>query len=115
MHEHEKQPTMFIDLAVRKDGVIGGVYFNESTGAMYPLAGSVDKQTQRAAWWNTEKKEVVMETGLYNLTHDEATALVHLPGGATQTRTLVRVAAPQDQSTAAPQGQNVPPPPAPAE
>ena len=40
------------------------------------VQGSVDKTTQRVAFTIGSNKDMVIETGLYNLTKDQATALV---------------------------------------
>ena len=50
-----------------------------------------NKQTQRAAWTIGNKKNDVMETGLYNLTKDEVPALLHYGKDRTEQWLLVRV------------------------
>jgi hypothetical protein len=62
------------------------------------VQGSIDKQSQRAAWTIGAKTEDVMETGLYNLTKDEVPALLHYGAERTEQWTLVRVQ--QDQQPA---------------
>ncbi|MBN1393525.1 MAG: hypothetical protein JW959_00640 [Pirellulales bacterium] len=64
-----------LQLAVGKDGTIRGTYQDVMTDGVYPLSGSVDKKTQKAAWSLDANKEVVYETGLHNLT-EPITALV---------------------------------------
>ena len=46
-------------------------------GMMSGKTPNIDKKTQRAAWTVGDNKENVIETGIYNLTKDEAPALVH--------------------------------------
>ena len=67
------------------------------------MGGKVDKKTQRAAWSLVDGKnsEVVMETGIYNLTEDQATALVHFGPKKTQTWVMVRIDEPQADETPA--------------
>ena len=55
------------------------------------MSGSVDKRTQRVAWSVGSGKGIVVETGLYNLTQDESSALVHFGPTQTQQDLLVRV------------------------
>ena len=44
------EPTMFLQLAVSKQGIISGTFQNTATDATDAVEGMVDKQTQRAAW-----------------------------------------------------------------
>ena len=48
--EGETKSTNIFQLAVNKDGVIRGNYYNALTDTTEPVYGSVDKKTQRAAW-----------------------------------------------------------------
>lgn len=84
---------MVIQLAVSKEGIIAGTFYNNITDSDRPLEGTVDQKTQRAAWKFADGKnpEIVMETVVYNLTEDEATALVHYGSDKTQTWLLVRL------------------------
>ncbi len=85
--------SMYLQLAVSKEGVIAGTFYNESTGATHPVEGTVDEKTQRAAWMAADgsNPNLVMETGLYNLTQDTAEVLVHFGPEQTQTALLVRL------------------------
>ena len=85
--------SMYLQLAVSKDGIIAGTFYNEATGATHPVEGMIDQETQRAAWRcsDGENPDVVMETGIYNLTQDQAEVLVHFGPDVTQTWTLVRL------------------------
>jgi hypothetical protein len=82
--------TMF-QLAVNKAGVIAGNYNSVLTGTTAPVHGSVDKQTQRAAWTVGENKTTVYDTGVSNLTKDEAPVLIHIGKDKTQQWLLVRL------------------------
>ena len=55
-------------LAINKDGVVRGNYYNALTDSTQPVFGSLDKKSQRVAWSVGEKKDKVFEAGLYNLT-----------------------------------------------
>lgn len=85
--------NMMIQLALSKQGVIKGTFYNTSTDTVRPLKGRVDKKTQRAAWMFADGKnaDVIMETGLYNLTQDQTEALVHFGNDKTQQWLMVRL------------------------
>jgi hypothetical protein len=85
------EPTMFLQLAVSRQGIINGSFQNTATKSVQPVAGMVDKQTQRAAWTAAGKLRPLMETGIVNLTKDTAAALIHFPDDTTQQCLLVRV------------------------
>jgi hypothetical protein len=99
--------SMFLQLAVSKEGVIAGTFYNETTGATHPVEGMVDQKTQRAVWKAADgsNPDVVMETGIYNLTKDQTEVLVHFGPDQTQTWTMVRLEEsqrPQAEQPAAP-------------
>jgi len=85
---------MYLQLAINKNSVISGTFYNETTSVTYEVEGYVDAKTQRAAWYAPDSKnsDLVMETGVYNLTEDEADALVHFGPDRTQTWKMVRLA-----------------------
>ena len=85
--------SMYLQLALSKDGVIAGTFYNESTGATHPVEGMVDEKTQRAVWKAADgsNANLVMETGVFNLTKDQAPVLVHFGPEQTQTALLVRL------------------------
>jgi hypothetical protein len=87
-------PTMFLQLAVSKQGVISGTFQNTATNSAQAVEGMVDKQTQRAAWTAVGKTRPLMETGIVNLTEDSTAALVHFADGSTQQWLLVRMEQP---------------------
>jgi hypothetical protein len=88
--------NMLVQLAVTKEGVIGGTATNKTTGGSFPVEGTVDKQSQRAVWKYTDEKNqlVIMETSVYNLTQSEATGLVHYGPDNLQVVELVRLEPP---------------------
>ncbi len=94
MAEGKKTPDMVFQLAVDKQGIIRGNYFDQVTQANLPVTGKVDKKNQRVAWSVAGGKGIVVETGLYNLTQDESTALVHFGADKTQQDLLVRMQQP---------------------
>jgi hypothetical protein len=78
-------------LALSKDGVIRGNYYDGLMDTTTPVYGSVDKKSQRAAWTIGKKNDRVFEAGIANLTKDDAPVLVHIGKDKTQQWTLVRV------------------------
>jgi hypothetical protein len=87
-------PTMYLQLAVSKQGVISGTFQNTTTNTVQQIEGMVDKQTQRAAWTAVGKARPLMETGIVNLTQDATPALVHFADGTTQQWLMVRMEEP---------------------
>jgi hypothetical protein len=88
------EPTMFLQLAVSKQGIINGTFQNTATKAVQAVEGMVDKQTQRAAWTAVGKSRPLMETGIVNLTENSTAALIHFPDDTTQQVLLVRLEKP---------------------
>ncbi len=75
--EDQTQTDKIVQLALNKEGVIRGNYHDLLADKVTPVAGAVDKQTQRVALRIEGNDQVLVETGLYNLTNDEAPVLVH--------------------------------------
>ncbi len=88
-------PTLYMQLAVSKDGIISGTFKNMASGDVQTLEGMIDKKTQRAAWCVQGKSLPIVETGLSNLTQDSAPVLVHFAEGQTQQWLLVRLPDPK--------------------
>jgi hypothetical protein len=93
----EKDANKIFQLAVNKDGVIRGTYYDALSDTESPVSGSVEKRTQRAAWIVGDHKDTVYETGIGNLTEPETTLLVHFGKDRTQQWTLVRLEQPQKE------------------
>lgn len=91
VHEEDGNPTFFMQLQIAKDGTISGTYVNSVKDTTQTIQGSVDKKSQRAAWTVGDNSNTVIETGLYNLTKDEAPALIHFGTEKTQEWLLVRM------------------------
>lgn len=96
--EKDVADTGFVmQLAVSKEGIIAGTYYNDSTESSRPLEGMVDRETQKAAWRfaDENRKDVVFETGIANLTQDDTTVLVHFGLDKTQTWAMYRLPEPE--------------------
>ena len=90
----QKTSNNVFQLAVDKNGIIRGNYYDGVMDTTTPVFGSVDKKTQRAAWTIGKPKDRVFEAGLFNLTQSEAPVLVHMGADKTRQWLLVRVEQP---------------------
>jgi hypothetical protein len=93
---HDSQ--VMIELAVNKQGVMGGTYYNQSTDKSRPLKGTVDQKSQRAVvgFADGSNPDFALETGIYNLTKDEAPAMIHQGKSDSKPVLLVRLPPPKD-------------------
>lgn len=96
-NQKEAQPTRVVQLAINKQAVISGTLYNESTDQATTILGQADKETQRVALRVGESEDIVLETGLYNLTQDEAPVMVHFGPDRVENWLLVRLEQPSDQ------------------
>jgi hypothetical protein len=87
-------------LAVNPEGIIRGNYHNVRADQVESISGSVDKQTQRAAWTIGNDQLPVYEAGIANLTKDVTPMLVHAPDGQSHQMSLVRMRQPEQQAGA---------------
>jgi len=92
--DQEKDASNMIQLAVNKNGIIRGNFYNSVLDTTLPINGKVDKDTQRAAWTVGDKKDVVYEAGLKNLTQDQTPILVHFSSKKSEQMILVRLEEP---------------------
>jgi hypothetical protein len=88
-------PSLFLQLAVSKEGIIRGTLNNSATNSTQTIEGMADKATQRVAWTVAGKTRPIMETGISNLTEDTAPALVHFADGQNQQWLMVRLEEPK--------------------
>jgi hypothetical protein len=88
-------PTIFLQLAISKDGIIAGSVQNKATDNAFEVEGTIDQKSQRAAWGPVGESWPIMETGINNLTQDAAPALLHFEDGQTQQWLLVRLEEPE--------------------
>ncbi len=89
------EPTLFLQLAISKEGIIAGTLNNSATSQTQTIEGMADKKTQRCAWTVAGKSRPIMETGIVNLTENTAPALVHFEDGQTQQWLMVRLEEPK--------------------
>jgi len=95
----QQYPEMVFQLAIDKQGIVRGNYFDQAADQNLPISGAVDKKNQRVAWHIGNNKNLVIETGLYNLTKEESPCLLHYGPSSTQQEVLVRMKQPE-KSTA---------------
>ena len=91
-------PTLFLQLAINKQGIIAGTFQNTATENSQPIEGMIDQKSQRTAWSVEGKQWPIMETGISNLTQDTAPVLVHFEDGQTQQWLLVRLEEPASEA-----------------
>jgi len=91
---------MVLQLAVSKEGIIAGTFYNQTLNVERPVEGTVDRTTQRAAWRfsDGQNTEIIMETGIVNLTEDESTALVHFGPDKAQIWMMIRLQEPAEEA-----------------
>jgi hypothetical protein len=82
---------MLLQLAVNKAGIIRGNYFDPPAKNIQLVQGAVDKETERAAWVVADKKSIIFDCVLYNLTKTETPVLVHMGEGKAEQWVLVRL------------------------
>jgi len=96
-NEKDVQPSQVVQLAVSREGIISGTLYNVDTNEAQTIQGQVDKETQRVAFRIGESEKVVAETGLYNLTQEEAPVLVHFGTERSENYLLVRLEQPDEE------------------
>jgi hypothetical protein len=99
--EGQQEEDRMLQLAVNKQGVLSGTYYNKSNNGAHPLVGRVDDQTHKAAWYFADgtNDQIVFETSLDNLTEPQSTMMVHFTPGNVGVRQLVRLERPEASAT----------------
>lgn len=95
--------TLFLQLAISKEGIIAGTFQNTATGKSVEVEGTIDPKSQRAAWSPVGEDWPIMETGIYNLTENQASALLHFEDGQTQQWEMDRLDEPAEGDQQQPQ------------
>ncbi|MGH7194816.1 MAG: protocadherin, partial [Candidatus Saccharimonadales bacterium] len=93
--EGQIETDKVLQLAMNNEGVIRGNYHDLMSDKVTPITGAVDKSTQRVAIKIEGNNNLVAETGLYNLTNDEAPALIHFGRERHEQRIFVRLQSPE--------------------
>jgi len=92
-NKDDDNPSTILQLALSKDGLVSGVWFNRATGATSDVEGRVNAETQRLALRKPDQPDVVLEVGVYNLTQIATPCLIHFGTMQTQTWYLTRLEA----------------------
>lgn len=88
-------PNIYLQLALNKEGILSGTYYNTTTDQAHEVEGVVDAKSQRAAWKVVDNEtSPILETGVYNLTQGEVPVLAHFENGIIQEVVLVRLEEP---------------------
>jgi hypothetical protein len=90
VRNEQQHSQLVVQLAVNQQGAIRGTYTDQVTDNTLPIHGNVDPKTQRAAWSIGDNSSIVMETGIANLTQDQAPALLY-KNGKTEQWNLIRI------------------------
>ncbi|MBX3418434.1 MAG: hypothetical protein KF851_12590 [Pirellulaceae bacterium] len=97
--EEQARTDRQVQLAINRDAVIRGNYQDQMTGTVTPVTGSVDKESQRVSLKLSGNEQLVVETGLYNLTNDEVPVLVHFGPERRENRLFIRLQPPADAAS----------------
>jgi hypothetical protein len=110
--EEKGDPVLIFQISVNRAGDITGGYKSTITDDQRPIAGKVDKASQRVAWRIGENMETIFVTSLANLTQDVSPLAIHFGKTRTQTWLLVRMPepAPAGQPQKLPEAPKAPPP-----
>jgi hypothetical protein len=110
--EEKGEPIMFFQISVSGAGMISGAYKSALTDDQRPIAGQVDKASQRVAWRIGDNISNIFVTSLANLTQDVSPIAIHFGTTRTQTWLLVRMPepAPAGQPQKLPEAPKAPPP-----
>lgn len=85
------EPNTILQLAINKQGAIGGTYYDLVADSGQSAQGTLDSKTQRAAWTVGSNKSAVFAASVEALTSDTGTVTLHFPSGKSQQWNLVRV------------------------
>jgi hypothetical protein len=77
----QDEATALLHLAISKQGVLRGTYYDTKTDKDQPIQGAFDKSTGRVAWTVGDDSQDVYETSLKDLTEPSGPVTVHAPHG----------------------------------
>lgn len=88
----ETTASIYMQLALSKDGQISGAYYNSFTDTTSDIQGRVDRASQRATWKIVgSDKAPTFETAVYNFARDEITVSVNYPDNSYQNMLLIHL------------------------
>lgn len=83
-----------LQLAINKEGIVRGNYFNQLTNEKSEVYGALDKHNGRISWTIGNNTATVFDAGLKDLAENDSSVLVHYSPTNTQRMTLVRLKPP---------------------
>lgn len=86
----QEESTSSVRLALDKNGVLRGIYYDSLGAQGHPIRGAVDKKTQRVAWTVGDNKKVLFQTTLASLTHEKGALTVRDANGNSHPWTIAR-------------------------
>ncbi len=87
----DQDPMQLVQLAVDRNGVVRGVYYDAVTNTSHNVVGSIDRDTQNAQWTLESNPDLAFQTGIDQLTQPTGVVEVTLPSGVQEWQ-LVRLA-----------------------
>lgn len=84
-----RDATLMLTLAVDKDGILRGTYFDLISNSAQTIQGAIDKESRRAAW-RVGEGQVTFQTTLNDLTADTAAVSLQFENGQTALWSLAR-------------------------
>ena len=88
-------PTMFLQLAISREGIVAGSFANTTNNENLSVQGGADRESARLAITIGDQQDVVIETGLYNVTEQQSGAMVHYQDRTRENWLLVKMPDPQ--------------------
>lgn len=95
----QTETDTILQLAMNRDGRIRGNEVDNSNDTVTEIVGSIDPETQRVAFHVKGDTTNIAECGLWNLTQDSLTLMLHFGKDRTEVRTLVRLSDPETEGT----------------
>src|SRR6185295_11482716 len=75
--QDDDNPSSVLQIAVSKQGIVSGTWYNRATDQSSDVQGRVDPDTQRVALHKPDQPDMVLEVGVYNLTQAATPCLIH--------------------------------------
>jgi hypothetical protein len=91
--------NQMLQLAINKDGILRGNYYNQLTNETSEIYGALDKKTQRVSWTIGNNTATVFDAGLIDLTKKDSSVLVHYGPSNTDRMALIRLEGPPGKPT----------------
>ena len=98
-NSEDGDPTMFLQLAISREGIVAGPFANTTNNENLSVQGGANRESTRLAVTIGDVDDVVIETGLYNLTEEQTSALIHYQNGTRENWLLVKMPDPQGNQT----------------